>query len=78
MRKELPLHIKKRSAVVVQPLIRMPPSRFPVDVYWTRGPGADPEYAGGITCPIWSRNALGSPRKSWAIYLGTKMFGLAW
>lgn len=25
---------------------------------------ADPEFAGGITYPIWSRNASGSPRKS--------------
>lgn len=37
---------------------------------------SDPEYAGGITWPIWLWNALGYFRNSWRMWLGRGASGL--
>lgn len=60
-------------------LLRMPPRRHPVDVFWAcptgKRPQVYPEHARGIISLGWCENALRSPKMSWRKWPGKRTYG---
>ncbi len=61
------LHVERSQLRCFGHLIRIPPGGVPLGVLWQCGgdPGANPEHARGIICPIWPVNVPGPLWSSW-------------